>query len=126
MSCDARNNMAAQLSDVLWEGRGRYVLRAPPKRPVSLNGYAAGGSTRADQIERAVRAGIWEQPRALADDQGIDEDVELIDQVIGEQPSEEDTAAGHKQGRPLAAPSDHGWPRRCRPSGQSCPSTAGR
>jgi hypothetical protein len=82
---------------VFWEGRGRYVLRASPKRPISLNRYALGGSTRVDQIERAVRTGVREQPRALADDHGIDDKVELVDQVIGEQPSEEDTAAGHKQ-----------------------------
>src|SRR2546427_12266573 len=88
---------SAELGDVFWEGRGRYVLRAPPKRPISLNGYAPGGRTRVDQTERAVGTGIREQPRALADDHGIDDEVELVDQVIGEQPSEEDTAAGHKQ-----------------------------
>src|SRR5437870_4094497 len=88
---------SAELRDVFWEGRGRYVLRAPPKRPISLNRYAPRGRTRVDQIERAVRTGIREEPRALADDHGIDDEVELVDQVSGEQPSEEDTAAGHKQ-----------------------------
>src|SRR5437870_8945317 len=88
---------SAELRDVFWEGRGRYVLRAPPKRPISLNRYAPRGRTRVDQIERAVRTGIREEPRALADDHGIDDEVELVDQVIGEQPSEEDTTAGHKQ-----------------------------
>ena len=78
---------SAQLVDVFWEGRGRYVLRASPKRPISLNGYAPGGSTCADQLESTVRTGIREQPRALADDHGIDDEVELVDQVIGEQPS---------------------------------------
>ena len=34
---------------------------------------------------------------ALADDDGIGEQVELVDQVVGEQPSDEDTAAGHQQ-----------------------------
>src|SRR5438046_7510569 len=86
---------SAELRDVFWEGRGRYVLWASPKRPISLNGYAPGGRARFDQIERAVRTGIREQPRALADDHGIDDEVELVDQVIGEQPSEKDTAAGH-------------------------------
>src|SRR5438046_805161 len=86
---------SAELRDVFWEGRGRYVLWASPKRPISLNGYAPGGRARFDQIERAVRSGIREMPRALADDHGIDDEVELVDQVIGEQPSEKDTAAGH-------------------------------
>src|SRR5437588_11903179 len=92
---------SAELGDVFWEGRGRYVLRASPKRPISLDRYAPGGRTRVDQIERAVRTGIREQPRALADDHGIDDKVELVDQVIGEQPSEEDAAAGHEQVAPL-------------------------
>src|SRR5207237_6785972 len=74
-------------------GRGRCVLRAP-SRPISLDGYAPGSGPRGDQIERDVRTGIGEQPYALADDDGISEQVELIDQVVGEQPSDEDTAAG--------------------------------
>src|SRR5437867_9604113 len=88
---------SAEVRGVFWEGRARYVRRAQPKRTISLNRYAPGGRTRVDQIERAVRTGIREEPRALADDHGIDDEVELVDQVIGEQPSEEDTAAGHKQ-----------------------------
>src|SRR5437879_11287853 len=88
---------SAELRDVFWEGKRRDELRAAPKPPIGLNRYAPGGSTRVDHIERTVRTGVREQPRALADDHGIDDEVELVDQVIGEQPSEEDTAAGHKQ-----------------------------
>src|SRR5438874_9639193 len=95
--CHARAMGSAELGDVFGEGRGGYVLRAPPKRPISLNRYAPGGRTRVDQIQRAVRTGIREEPRALAYDHGIDDEVELVNQVIGEQPSWEDTAAGHKQ-----------------------------
>src|SRR5438552_17454646 len=95
--CHARAMGSAELGDVFGEGRGGYVLRAPPKRPISLNRYAPGGRTRVARIQRAVRTGIREEPRALAYDHGIDDEVELVDQVIGEQPSEEDTAAGHKQ-----------------------------
>src|SRR5436309_7179529 len=93
----ARAMGSAELGDVFGEGRGGYVLRAPPKGPISLNRYAPGGRTRVDQIQRAVRTGIREEPRALAYDHGIDDEVELVNQVIGEQPSEEDAAAGHKQ-----------------------------
>src|SRR5436309_14265328 len=95
--CYARAMGSAELGDVFGEGRGGYVLRAPPKGPISLNRYAPGGRTRVDQIQRAVRTGIREEPRALAYDHGIDDEVELVNQVIGEQPSEEDAAAGHKQ-----------------------------
>lgn len=35
--------------------------------------------------------------RALAHHDGIGEQIELVDQVVGEQPSDEDTAAGHQQ-----------------------------
>src|SRR2546430_16634564 len=83
----------AELGDVFWEGRGRYVLWAPPKRPISLNGYAPGGRARFDQIERDVRTGLRAKPRALADDHWIDDEAELAAQVIGEQPSDGGTAA---------------------------------
>ena len=76
--------------------------------------------------QRDVRTGIGEQPCALADDDGIGEQVELVDQVVGEQPSDEGTAAGHQQfavllrlqitdGRGDVAGQD-----------TSCPPTAGR
>src|SRR6266853_4100925 len=73
------------------------VVRPLPKRPISLDGYAPGSGPRADQLEGGVRTGIGEQPCALAEDDGIDDQVELVDQVVGEQPSDEDPAAGHQQ-----------------------------
>src|SRR3982074_139211 len=75
---------------------GGCVLRAA-SRPISLDGYAPGSGPRVDQLERGVRTGIGEQPCALADDDGIGEQLELVDQVVGEQPSDEGTAAGHQQ-----------------------------
>src|SRR5438067_1713311 len=45
---------------------GRCVLRAPGG-PVDLDGHPAGGGSRVDQFECCVRAGVGEQPRALAD-----------------------------------------------------------
>src|SRR4030081_2785270 len=77
--------------------RGLDVFRPLPKRPISLDGYAPGSGPRVDQIESVVRTGIGEQPCALAEDDGIDDQVELVDQVVGEQPSDEDTAAWHQQ-----------------------------
>src|SRR5216683_2412395 len=77
--------------------RGLDVFRPLPKRPISLDGYAPGSGPRVDQIESGVRTGIGEQPCALAEDDGIDDQVELIDQIVGEQPSDEGTAAWHHQ-----------------------------
>src|SRR6266849_3186523 len=61
------------------------VLRAPG-RPVDLDRYALRVGSRVDQVERNVRAGVGEQPRALAEDHGDDEQVDLVDQVVLEQP----------------------------------------
>src|SRR2546430_957086 len=72
------------------------ILRAPG-RPVDLKRYALREGSRFDQVKPYVWAGGGEQPSALADDNGIDEQVELVDQVIGEQPSDEGTAAWHHQ-----------------------------
>src|ERR1700736_6548005 len=69
--------------------RGLDVFRALPKRPISLDGDAPGSGPRVDQIESGIRTGIGEQPCALAKDDGIDDQVELVDQVVGEQPSDE-------------------------------------
>src|SRR2546430_11064250 len=82
--------------DVFRVESGLYVLRTPV-RPIGLDGDAPGSGPRVDQVERDVRTGIGEQSRALADDDGIGEQVELVDQVVGEQPSDEGTAAGHQQ-----------------------------
>src|SRR5438045_7971706 len=77
--------------------RGLDVFRTLPKKPISLDGYAPGSGPRVDQIESGVRTGIGEQPSALAEDDGIDDQVELVDQVVAEQPSDEGTAAWHPQ-----------------------------
>src|SRR5260370_6980493 len=74
---------------------GLDVIRPLPKSPISLDGYAPGRGPRVDQIESGVLTGIGEQPRALAEDDGIDDQVELVDQVVGEQPADQVTAAGH-------------------------------
>src|SRR5258708_13821327 len=76
---------------------GLDVIRPLPKSPISLDGYAPGSGPRVDQIESGVRTGIGEQPCALAEDDGIDDQVELVDQVVGEQPSDEGTTAWHHQ-----------------------------
>src|SRR5216684_5936736 len=77
--------------------RGLDVFRPLPKRPISLDGYTPGSGPRVDQIESGVRTGIGEQPCALAEHDGVDDQVELVDQVVGEQPSDEGTAAWHQQ-----------------------------
>src|SRR5438105_14279038 len=77
-------------------GRRPCVLRAADS-PICLDRYAPGSCPRADQIYGDVWARVGEQPRPLADDDGIDEQVELVDQTVGEQPSDEDTTAGHQQ-----------------------------
>src|SRR5437879_13180376 len=82
--------------DVFGVEGGLYVLRTPA-RPIGLDGDAPGSGPRVDQVERGVRTGIREQPCALAEDDGIDDQVELVDQVVDEQPSDEDTAAWHQQ-----------------------------
>src|SRR5437879_5458126 len=89
--------------DVFGVDRGRYVLRTPA-RPIGLDGDAPGSGPRVDQIERDVRAGIGEQSCALADDDGIGEQVELVDQAVGEEPSDEGSTAGHEQGGGLMRP----------------------
>src|SRR6187551_2732637 len=63
----------------------RRVPRAPGG-PIDLDRDTAQGGPRSDQLERPVPAGVGEQPRALADDHGEDEQVELVDEVIVEQP----------------------------------------
>src|SRR5215210_8308903 len=84
------------LSHVLQVGRGRFVLRAPVGS-VDLEDHPAGGGPRVDQLKRSVRAGVGEQPRALADDQGVGEQVDLVDEVVVEQPPDKGAAAVHLQ-----------------------------
>src|ERR1041385_7529118 len=50
------------------------LLRAPGG-PVDLDRHTARGGPRFDQFERCVPAGVGEQPRALADHHGTDEQV---------------------------------------------------
>src|SRR5918998_80730 len=84
------------LSHVHHVGRGLPVLRTPGGT-VDLDRHPAGGSARLDQLERLVRAGVGEQPRALADDHRIGEQGDLVDQVVAEQPPDQGAAAVHLQ-----------------------------
>src|SRR5713226_5352207 len=70
------------------------ILRAPG-RPVDLERYALREGSRFDQVERQVRAGAGEQPRALADDHGADEQGDLVDQLVVEEPADQVAAAVH-------------------------------
>src|SRR5205814_4876788 len=72
------------------------VLRAPIG-PVDLDRYALRVGSRVDQVKRSVRAGVGEQPRALAEDDGDDEQGHLVDEVMCEQPPDQGTAAVHLQ-----------------------------
>src|SRR6266545_5525699 len=64
-------------------GRGRFVLRAAGG-PVDLDRYPLRGGPRFHQFERYVRAGGGEQPRALADDHGADEQGDLVYKLVVE------------------------------------------
>ena len=77
-------------------GGGGCIPRAPGG-PVDLDRYALRVGSRLDQVERNVRAGVGEQPRALADDHGIREQGDLVDQVVVEQPADQRAAAVHLQ-----------------------------
>src|SRR6266516_912908 len=72
------------------------ILRAPG-RPVDLDRYALRVGSRVDQVKRNVRAGVGEQPRALAEDYGDDEQVHLVDEVVIEQPPDQGATAVHLQ-----------------------------
>src|SRR5712691_7163700 len=72
------------------------VLRAPV-RPVDLDRYPLRVGSRVDQVKLNVRAGGGEQPRALAEDHGDDEQVDLVDEVVIEQPPDQGAAAVHLQ-----------------------------
>src|SRR6266516_8207992 len=72
------------------------ILRATC-RPVDLERYALRECSRFDQVKRHVRAVLGEQPRALADDHGADEQVDLVDEVVLEQPPGQGAAAVHLQ-----------------------------
>src|SRR5207237_3321947 len=62
-----------------------------------LDRYALRVGSRVDQVKRNVRAGVGEQPRALAEDYGDDEQVHLVDEVVFEQRPDQGAAAVHLQ-----------------------------
>src|SRR5688572_16265786 len=66
----------------------RCVLRAPG-RPEDLDRHALRVDARLDQVERKVRAGVREQPGALAEDHGDDDQRHLVDQVVLQQPPDQ-------------------------------------
>src|SRR5207237_234403 len=72
---------------------GARILRSPFAR----RGRSAGGGPRFDQFGRPGPAGVREQPHALADDHGIGEQGDLVDQLVVEQPADQVAAAVHLQ-----------------------------
>ena len=58
----------------------RRVLRVAGG-PVDLDRHSLGVDSRVDQVERDVRAGLGEESRALAEDHGDDEELELVDEM---------------------------------------------
>src|SRR2546429_8647500 len=72
------------------------ILRAPDG-PVDLDRYPLAGNSRVDQVKRYVRAGVGEEPRAMADHHGIREQDDFVDQVVVEQPADQAAAAVHLQ-----------------------------
>jgi hypothetical protein len=42
-----------------------------------------------EQVERGVRSGVGEQPRALPDDHGVGEQGDFVDQLVSEQPADQ-------------------------------------
>src|SRR3989442_3597860 len=86
---------AAPMSRASGRGGG-CVLRASG-RPVHLDRYPLWGGSRVDQLKRRVRTGVGEQPRALADDHGADEQGDLVDKLVLEQPADQSAAAVHLQ-----------------------------
>src|SRR5215211_2877940 len=72
------------------------ILRAPGG-PVDLDRYARRVGSRVDQVKRNVRAGVGEQPHALSDDYGDDDQGHLVHEVVREQSTDQGTAAVHLQ-----------------------------
>jgi hypothetical protein len=70
-------------------------LHTAGARPVDLDRYAVRVGSRVDQVKRNVRAGVGEQSRALAEDHGDDEQGDLVDEVVLEQPADQAGAAVH-------------------------------
>jgi hypothetical protein len=71
------------------------VSRIPraPGRPVDLDHHALRVDSRLDQVERKIRTGLREQPRALAEDHGNDNQSHLVDQIVLQQPPGQGAAA---------------------------------
>src|SRR4029453_18544864 len=67
-------------SVVVVVGGGGCIVRAPGGS-VELDRDALRVGSRVDQVERDVRAGVGEQPPALAEDGGDDQQGELVDEV---------------------------------------------
>jgi hypothetical protein len=63
-------------------GRGGGCTLRAPGEPVDLDRYPVLGGSRFHQVERCVRAGVGEQPRALADDHRAGEQGHLVDEVV--------------------------------------------
>src|SRR5919108_2013647 len=80
----------------------RCVLRAPGG-PIDLAGDALRERSRLDKVKRDVRAVVGEEPHALADDHGDDEQVDLVDELVLEQPPGQGSAAVHLQLTPRLA-----------------------
>src|SRR2546425_6540036 len=78
---------------------GGCILRAPGG-PVDLDRYPLAGNSPVDQVERCVRAGVGEEPRALADHHGIHEQGDLVDQGDIEPPADQAAARLHHQVTP--------------------------
>src|SRR2546430_10143358 len=66
---------------------GGCILRAPGG-PVDVDRHPLAGNSPVDQVERGVRAGVGEEPRALADDHGVGEQGDLVDKLVVEQPTD--------------------------------------
>lgn len=75
---------------------GRCVLRSSAG-PEDLDRHPDGCGPGVDQIERDVRAGVREQARALADDHGERQQVDLVDQLVFEQPAHQGAASVYLQ-----------------------------
>src|SRR5690606_39816101 len=73
----------------------------PSVGTIGLGRDAVREGLRVDQFESGVRAVLGEEPRALADDHGVDEEDDLVDQAVVEQTTDQLTAAVHLQFAPL-------------------------
>src|SRR5687768_1469645 len=62
-------------------------------RPIRLERHAGWKRSRLDQLEVVRLASLREQPEPVPHDDGVDPQVELVDEVALEQPSEQDAAA---------------------------------